>query len=81
MSGAWSTAGNWSAGVPTAADNAFLTSPLASTATISLPGAAGATRLTVTGSGYSLTTGSLALADNFYVDGVSARLLQFTPPS
>jgi len=74
VSGDWSTAGNWSAGVPTAADNAFLPNPLASNPTISLPGAAAANRLTVTGNGYAFTTGSLALADNFYLDGASALL-------
>jgi len=74
VSGDWSTAGNWSAGTSTAADNAFLPAPLASNPTISLPGAAVANRLTVTGSGYALTTGSLALSDNFSVDGSSALL-------
>ena len=61
VNGDWSTAGNWSAGTPTVADNAFLPSPLASNPVIALPPAAAANRLTVTGSGYSLTTGSLAL--------------------
>lgn len=74
VSGDWSQAGNWSAGAPTAVDSAFLPSPAASNPTITLPAAAVANRLTVTGSGYSLTTGSLALADNFYVDGSSALL-------
>lgn len=74
VGGAWSTAGNWSAGVPTAADNAFLPSPLASNPTIALPAAGVANRLTVSGSGYALTTGSLALSDNFYVDGAAALL-------
>lgn len=71
---AWSTAGNWSAGVPTALDNAFLPSPLAPNPTIALPAAAVANRLTVSGSGYALTSGSLSLSDNFYVDSASAAL-------
>lgn len=71
---AWTTAGNWTAGVPTAADNVFLPSPLAPNATITLPGAAVANRLTANASTYTLTSGTLTLADNLYVDSSSAAL-------
>ena len=70
----WATGGNWTAGVPTSADNAFLPSPLAPNATISLPGAAVANRLTANASTYTLTTGTLTLSDNLYVDSGSAAL-------
>jgi hypothetical protein len=71
---AWTTAGNWTAGVPTAADNVFLPSPLAPNATIALPGTAVANRLTANASTYTLTSGTLTLADNLYVDSSSAAL-------
>lgn len=74
IDGLWSTPGNWSAGVPTVGDNAFLTAPVTSNSTITLPGAGVANRLTVSGSGYTLTGGTLALADNLYVDSASAAL-------
>ncbi|MCE9630165.1 MAG: autotransporter-associated beta strand repeat-containing protein [Planctomycetia bacterium] len=72
--GLWTTAGNWDQGVPTSTDNAFLPAPVTTNATITLPGAAVANRLTVSGSGYSLTTGTLTLSDNFYVDSTSAAV-------
>ncbi len=74
VDGSWSTAGNWTAGVPTSADNAFLVSPLAPNASITLPGSAVANRLTVSGSGYTLTSGTLTLSDNLYADATSAAL-------
>ena len=73
-SGLWTTAGNWDAGVPTAGDNGFLPAPTTPNATITLPGAAAANRLTVSGSGYALTTGTLTLSDNLYIDATSASL-------
>ncbi len=70
----WATAGNWTAGVPTAADNVFLPSPLAPNATIALPGNAVGNRLTANASTYTLTSGTLNLSDNLYVDSASATL-------
>jgi T5SS/PEP-CTERM-associated repeat protein/autotransporter-associated beta strand protein len=74
VDGFWATAGNWDAGVPTAADNAFLPSPPAGNPSITLPGSAAANRLTVSASTYMLTGGTLTLSDNLYVDSNSARL-------
>ena len=74
-SGLWATSSNWSgSAVPTAADNVFLTSPAVVNNTITLPDSATANRLTANGNAYTLTTGSLALVDNLYVDDTSARL-------
>lgn len=70
----WATPGNWTAGAPTASDNAFLPSPLAPNATITLPAAAAANRLTANAGTYTLTSGTLTLADNLYVDSASAAL-------
>ena len=73
--GLWATSSNWSgSAVPTAADNVFLTSPAVVNNTITLPDSATANRLTANGNAYTLTTGSLALVDNLYVDDTSARL-------
>ena len=73
--GVWATSSNWSgSAVPTAADNVFLTSPAVVNNTITLPVNATANRLTASGNAYTLTTGSLALVDNLYVDDASARL-------
>lgn len=74
VDGSWSTAGNWTAGVPTSADNVFLPSPLASNPTINLPAAAAANQLTANASTYTLTSGTLTLSDNLYVDSASATL-------
>jgi len=74
VDGSWSTAGNWTAGVPTSADNGFLVSPVAANPSITLPGAAAANRLTASGSGYTLTGGTLTLSDNLYVDSAAASL-------
>lgn len=70
----WSTPGNWTAGVPTAADNAFLTAPVTSRSTITMLDPAVANRLTASGSGYTITSGTLTLSDNLYVDSASASL-------
>ena len=73
--GLWATSSNWSgSAVPTAADNVFLTSPAVVNNTITLSGSDTANRLTANGNAYTLTTGSLALVDNLYVDDTSARL-------
>lgn len=74
VDGSWSTTGNWTAGVPTAADNAFLTAPVTPNPTITLPGAGVANRLTASGSGYTLTGGTLTLSDNLYVDSSAAAV-------
>jgi T5SS/PEP-CTERM-associated repeat protein len=74
VDGLWTTPGNWDAGVPTAADNVFLPSPVAANPSITLLGAAAANRLTASGSTYTLTGGTLSLSDNLYVDSTSARL-------
>jgi len=74
IDGVWSTPGNWSAGVPTAVDNAFLTAPVTPNPTINLLGAGVANRLTASGSGYTITSGTLTLSDNLYVDSASASL-------
>lgn len=71
----WATGGNWTAGTPTASDNAFLPNPLAPNATITLPATAVANRLTASASTYTLTSGTLTLADNLYVDSGSAALV------
>jgi T5SS/PEP-CTERM-associated repeat protein/autotransporter-associated beta strand protein len=71
----WATGGNWTAGAPTASDNAFLPNPLAPNATVALPAAAVANRLTANASTYTLTSGTLTLADNLYVDSGSAALV------
>lgn len=75
VDGSWSTAGNWSAGVPTAADNVFLPSPVAPNASITLPAAAVANRLTANAATYTLSGGTLTLSDNLYVDSDSASLI------
>lgn len=74
VDGSWSTPGNWTAGVPTAGDNAFLTAPVTPNPTITLPGAGVANRLTASGSGYTLTGGTLTLSDNLYVDSAAAAV-------
>jgi len=74
VDGSWSAAGNWTAGTPTSADNGFLVSPVTPNPSITLPGAAAANRLSVSGSGYTLTGGTLTLSDNLYVDSASAAL-------
>jgi autotransporter-associated beta strand protein/T5SS/PEP-CTERM-associated repeat protein len=74
VDGSWSTPGNWTAGVPTSAENVFLPSPVTLNSTITLPAAGVANRLTVSGSGYTLTSGSLTLSDNLYADSASATL-------
>ena len=74
VDGSWSTPGNWTAGVPTSGDNAFLTAPATPNPTITLPAAAAANRLTASGSGYTLTGGTLTLSDNLYVDSAAASL-------
>lgn len=66
----WSTAGNWSAGVPTSADNAQLFSGFPST--ISLSGAGVANQLQVAaGANYTLgpavLSGTLTLSDQLYL--------------
>ena len=74
IDGLWSTPGNWDAGVPKAADNAFLPSPVAANPSITLPGSAVANRLTASAGIYTLTGGTLTVSDNLYVDSSSARL-------
>ncbi|MFM8284543.1 MAG: beta strand repeat-containing protein [Planctomycetaceae bacterium] len=80
VSDLWTTAGNWSAGVPTSSDNAQLFSS-ASNTTIDLPGLHGANQLQVgAGATYTLssTAGSiLALSDQLFVfsDGSSTSSL------
>ncbi|MFM7243094.1 MAG: beta strand repeat-containing protein [Planctomycetaceae bacterium] len=74
IDGLWSTPGNWSAGVPTASDNVFLTAPVTSNPTITILDPAVANRLTANGSGYTVTGGTLTLSDNLYVDSTSGSL-------
>jgi autotransporter-associated beta strand protein/T5SS/PEP-CTERM-associated repeat protein len=69
----WTNSSNWSGGVPTSADNAYLQDPAANTV-ITLPGAAVANQLHVTGSSFGLTSGTLAFSDQLYLYGTGARL-------
>jgi fibronectin-binding autotransporter adhesin len=69
----WSNASNWDAGVPTSSDNAYLSDPAANTV-ITLPGAAVANQLRVTGTSFGLTSGTLTLSDQLYLYGTGARL-------
>lgn len=69
----WSNGSNWTGGVPTSADNAYLQDPAANTV-ITLPGAAAANQLRVTGTSFGLTSGTLALSDQLYLYGTNARL-------
>lgn len=69
----WTNASNWDGGVPTSSDNAYLQDP-ASNTVITLPGAAVAGQLRVTGSSYGLTSGTLTLSDQLYLYGTGARL-------
>lgn len=69
----WTNASNWDGGVPTSADHAYFQDP-ASNTVITLPGAAVAGQLHVTGSSFGLTSGTLALSDQLYLYGTGARL-------
>jgi hypothetical protein len=69
----WSNASNWDSGVPTSSDHAILSDPAANTV-ITLPGAAVAGQLIVTGTSYGLTSGTLTLSDQLYLYGTGARL-------
>lgn len=76
----WTTAGNWTAGVPTSSDNAQLVSP-ASNTTIDLSGTQGANQLQVVAGGtYTLSStagGVLSLSDQLFLfsDGSSRSSL------
>jgi T5SS/PEP-CTERM-associated repeat protein/autotransporter-associated beta strand protein len=70
----WNNSGNWDNGVPTSGVNAFLNGPATPNNVIALPGNATANQLTVTGSYYGLTTGTLTLSDQLYVYGQNSRL-------
>lgn len=72
----WADPANWSAGVPSASGttNAYLSDSAAPNTTIVLPGNATSHKLITTGSGFTLTSGTLALADQLYLYNVGARL-------
>lgn len=73
----WGTAGNWSNGVPTAADHAFLPGGVSTTA-INLPALTNTTAQLIVSAAYSLSGSAgaaLSLADHLFVDGNAAELV------